>query len=58
MGAFTKSENAFSAATDSLLDGNNGTEKMSEVKRVIDFSFHDIEGLLPLVRIALEAIYH
>jgi hypothetical protein len=46
MGALTKSEIAFSVAIDSLLDGNNGTEKMSEVKRVIDFIFHDIEGLL------------
>jgi hypothetical protein len=56
MEALRKSESAFSAAVVSLPDGNNGTEGISAVKRVIDFSFHDIDGLLRLVRLAMEAI--
>ena len=48
----------FSAALVSFPDGNNGTEGFSAVKRVIDFSFHDIDGFLRLVQLALEAIYH
>lgn len=56
MEAFRKSESAFSAAVVNLPDGNNGTEGISAVKRVIDFSFHDIDGLLRLVRLAMEAI--
>ncbi|KAK9084149.1 hypothetical protein Scep_030620 [Stephania cephalantha] len=33
-------------------------EAMSSVKKAIDFNFHDIEGLLRLVRMAMEAINH
>ena len=36
----------FSAIVVSFPDGNNGTEGFSVVKRVIDFSFHDIDGFL------------
>ena len=53
--ALRKSEIAFSAAMVNSPDGNKGTDKMSEVKRVIDFGFHDIDRLLRLVRIAKEA---
>eukprot|EP01018_Ginkgo_biloba_P018331 Gb_16688 [translate_table: standard] len=56
--AFRKSESAFAAANSSLDDANYGTEGISAVKRVIDFNFHDIDGLLRLVLLAMEAIYH
>ncbi|XP_077223861.1 cysteine-tryptophan domain-containing zinc finger protein 3-like [Tasmannia lanceolata] len=56
MEALRKSHNAFAAANVSLVEAHYGHEGISFVKRVIDFNFHDVEGLLRLVRLAMEAI--
>ncbi|KAI3975649.1 hypothetical protein MKX01_023075 [Papaver californicum] len=51
MEASRKSQNALA-----LVAANAGAEVMSSVKSVIDFTFHDIDGLLHLVRLAMETI--
>ncbi|XP_044501307.1 cysteine-tryptophan domain-containing zinc finger protein 7-like isoform X2 [Mangifera indica] len=55
MEASRKSRNAFAAA-----NGNSGEsrhrEGISSIKRALDFNFQDVEGLLHLVRVAMEAI--
>ncbi|XP_077240735.1 cysteine-tryptophan domain-containing zinc finger protein 7-like [Tasmannia lanceolata] len=56
MEALRKSQNAFAAA--SLEEAHYGTEGLSTVRRVLDFNFHDVEGLLRLVRLAMEVISH
>ncbi|KAK6913796.1 Zinc finger, CW-type, partial [Dillenia turbinata] len=55
MEATSKSQNAFAAATVSLEEAHN-KEGIISLKRVIDFSFQDVEGLVRLVRLAKEAI--
>lgn len=50
--ASKKSQKAFVAAN-LLLE-----EARTSVRRVIDFSFQDVEGLIRLVRLAQEAISH
>lgn len=35
---------------------DSGGEAVLSVKRVLDFNFHDIEGLLRLVRLSMELI--
>lgn len=52
MEASKKSLNAFAAAS---IEGI-GVEALSSVKKVLDFSFHDVEGLLRLVRLSVELI--
>lgn len=51
MEASRKSQNTLALAA-----ANAGAEVMSSVKSVIDFTFHDIDGLLRLVRLAMETI--
>ncbi|KAI3873276.1 hypothetical protein MKX03_016984 [Papaver bracteatum] len=51
MEASRKSQNALALAA-----ANAGAEVMSSAKSVIDFTFHDIDGLLRLVRLAMETI--
>lgn len=57
MEASRKSQNAFAAANVMLTEAEN-REGLNSVKRVIDFSFQDVEGLVRLVRLAMEATSH
>ncbi|KAI5082743.1 hypothetical protein GOP47_0002486 [Adiantum capillus-veneris] len=54
--ALTKSVNAFTAAESAL--SSFTTEGMSALRKVLDFSFHDVDSFVRLVRIALEAMGH
>jgi hypothetical protein len=55
MEASRKSRNAFAAANASLAVGKNA-DGITSIKKALDFSFQDVEGLLRLVRLAVEAI--
>ncbi|KAJ7955066.1 CW-type Zinc Finger-like protein [Quillaja saponaria] len=55
MEASRKSQNAFEAADVTTKEAHNGA-CISSVKRVIDFSFQDVDELVHLVRLAMEAI--
>ncbi|XP_027117031.2 cysteine-tryptophan domain-containing zinc finger protein 3-like isoform X1 [Coffea arabica] len=55
MEASRKSRNAFAAANPKL-DGPRHKEGISSVKTALDFNFQDVDGLLRLVRVAMEAI--
>lgn len=55
MEASRKSRNAFAVASVTLEDAQN-RESITIIKRVIDFSFQDVEGFLRLVRLGMEAI--
>ena len=55
MDASRKSQKAFAAANIILEEAQN-KEGITSVKRVIDFSFQDVEELIRLVRLAIEAI--
>ncbi|XVF80505.1 hypothetical protein PTKIN_Ptkin15bG0079100 [Pterospermum kingtungense] len=57
MEASKKSRIAFAAANSSLGEPESG-EVISTVKKALDFNFQDVEGLLRLVRVAMEAISH
>lgn len=52
--AFSKANSAFAA----VRDAKYGAEEISALKKVIDFSFHDVDGLLHLVLLAMKAIDH
>lgn len=55
MEASRKSRNAFAAANTNVGDAKR-LEGISSIKRALDFNFHDVEGLLRLVRLAMDAI--
>ena len=55
MEASRKSRNAFASANSSPSVGKNA-DGISSIKKALDFSFQDVEGLLHLVRHAAEAI--
>jgi hypothetical protein len=55
MEASRKSRLAFAAANVSLGETKHG-ESISSIKRALDFNFQDVEGLLRLVKLAMEAI--
>ncbi|CAL0300549.1 unnamed protein product [Lupinus luteus] len=55
MEASRKSHHAFAAANSSHGEGKHAVS-ISSVKQALDFSFHDVEGLLRLVRLAVETI--
>ncbi|CAN0899011.1 Cysteine-tryptophan domain-containing zinc finger protein 3 [Linum grandiflorum] len=55
MEASRKSRTAFAAASISLGESRSG-EVIASIKTALDFSFHDVEGLLRLIRLAVEAI--
>lgn len=57
MEASRKSRIAFGAANLSL-GGDESGEVLSSVKKALDFNFQDVERLLHLVRLAIEAISH
>lgn len=54
MDAARNSQAAFAATRVTLGEAGN-EEGISSIKRVIDFSFHDVDELLHLVRLAMEA---
>lgn len=53
MEASRKSRIAFAAANGSQ---DNLKDAITSIKRALDFNFHDVDGLLRLVRLAKEAI--
>ncbi|OIV91295.1 hypothetical protein TanjilG_01826 [Lupinus angustifolius] len=55
MEASRKSCHAFAAANLSHSEGKHA-DGISSIKQALDFSFHDVEGLLRLVRLAMETI--
>ncbi|KAI9080223.1 hypothetical protein K1719_037617 [Acacia pycnantha] len=55
MEASRKSRITFSAANSSLSEEKHA-DGISSVKKALDFNFQDVEGLLRLVRLAMEAI--
>lgn len=55
MEASTKSQNAFAAANVNLEDAQD-KEGIVSVKRVLDFSFQNVEELVYLVRLAFKAV--
>ncbi|XP_048497676.1 cysteine-tryptophan domain-containing zinc finger protein 7 isoform X1 [Beta vulgaris subsp. vulgaris] len=55
MDASRKSQRAFAAAMPVFTQAGN-EEGISSIKSVLDFSFHDVDGLLHLVRLAMESI--
>ncbi|KAL2940905.1 B3 domain-containing transcription repressor VAL1 [Bienertia sinuspersici] len=55
MEASRRSQGAFAAAMPVFTEAGN-EEGISSVKSVLDFSFHDVDGLLHLVRLAMESI--
>ncbi|KAL8167751.1 hypothetical protein V2J09_009250 [Rumex salicifolius] len=57
MEASRKSQRAFSAAQAAMKQADS-KDGIAFVKRVVNFNFHDVEGLLRIVRLALEAIKH
>ncbi|MCO5552998.1 hypothetical protein L7F22_006518 [Adiantum nelumboides] len=54
--ALTKSLNAFTAAESAL--SSFTIEGMSALRKVLDYSFHDVDSFVRLVRIALEVMGH
>ncbi|CAN6468774.1 unnamed protein product [Victoria cruziana] len=56
MDALKKSQNAFAAVSGSSGERQYGPEDISAVKKAIEFSFHDVERLLHLVRLAVDKI--
>ncbi|XP_022758045.1 uncharacterized protein LOC111305109 isoform X2 [Durio zibethinus] len=57
MEASRKSRITFAVANDTLGGADSG-EAISSVKKALDFNFQDVEGVLHLVRVAMEAISH
>lgn len=55
MEASRKSRLAFAAANASFREAPCG-EGISSIKTALDFNFQDVEGLLRMVRLAIEAI--
>ncbi|OIV95409.1 hypothetical protein TanjilG_06278 [Lupinus angustifolius] len=55
MEASRRSRNAFAAANSSPGVGKNAYD-VSSIKKALDFSFQDVEGLLHLVRLAVEGM--
>ncbi|KAL5785243.1 hypothetical protein ACOSQ2_007635 [Xanthoceras sorbifolium] len=55
MEASRKSQDAFASANVTMGEAQN-REYITTIKRVIDFSFQDVEALIRLVRLAMEAI--
>lgn len=54
MEASRKSRTAFTTAMSRL--GETHKEGIDSLKKALDFNFQDVEGLLQLVRLAMEAI--
>lgn len=54
--ALKKSQNALATANVGAEEARYGLEGILPVRTVLEFNFHDVEGLLRLVLLALEAI--
>ncbi|KAL4353152.1 hypothetical protein GQ457_06G029800 [Hibiscus cannabinus] len=57
MEASRKSRSAFTATNFSLGEAESG-EAITSVKKALDYNFQDVDGVLRLVRVAMEAINH
>jgi hypothetical protein len=51
-----KSQTSFSAYLSGI--GKNQVDEVALVRKVLDFSFHNVKGLLQLIRHSLESINH
>lgn len=58
MEASRKCKIAFAAANQRMEETKCREDGIASVKRALDFNFQDVEGLLRLVRLAMEAISH
>ncbi|KAJ6762732.1 CW-TYPE ZINC FINGER [Salix purpurea] len=56
MEALRKSQASFAAAEIILTETGN-TEGVSSIKKVLEMGFHDVEGLLQLVHLAIESLH-
>lgn len=56
MEASRKSRIAFAAANNANMGEAKHGEAISSIKKALDFNFQDIDGLLRLLRLAMEAI--
>eukprot|EP00268_Persea_americana_P056348 TRINITY_DN6637_c0_g1_i3.p1 TRINITY_DN6637_c0_g1~~TRINITY_DN6637_c0_g1_i3.p1 ORF type:complete len:940 (-),score=203.71 TRINITY_DN6637_c0_g1_i3:1847-4321(-) len=56
MEASRKAQHAFAAARMGLKEARYSPEDISSMRDVLDFNFHDVERLIRLVRLAMEAI--
>ena len=56
MEASRKAQHAFAAARVGLKEARYSPEDISSMRDVLDFNFHDVERLIRLVRLAMEAI--
>lgn len=55
MEASAKSQNAFRAVTITLEETKHG-DCISAIKKVVDFSFHDVEALVKMIEVAMDAL--
>ncbi|EFH44449.1 zinc ion binding protein [Arabidopsis lyrata subsp. lyrata] len=55
MEASAKSQNAFKAVTVTSEETKHG-DCISAIKKVVDFSFHDVEALVKMIEIAMDAL--
>lgn len=55
MEALRKSQVAFVAASNANLVGGKSGEAIPSLRRALDFSYQDVDGLLRLVRLAMDA---
>ncbi|KAL9817644.1 putative transcription factor & chromatin remodeling CW-Zn family [Arabidopsis thaliana] len=55
MEASAKSQNAFKAVTDTSEERKHG-DCISAIKKVVDFSFHDVEALIKMIEVAMDAL--
>ncbi|EOA15921.1 hypothetical protein CARUB_v10004015mg [Capsella rubella] len=55
MEASAKSQNAFKAVTITLEETKH-EDCISAIKKVIDFSFHDVEALIKMIEVAMDAL--
>lgn len=55
MEASAKSQNAFKAASVTSEETKHG-DCISAIKRVVDFSFHDVEALIQMIEVAMNAL--
>ncbi|XP_010440255.1 PREDICTED: uncharacterized protein LOC104723573 [Camelina sativa] len=55
MEASAKTQNAFKAVTVTLEETKHG-DCIAAIKKVVDFSFHDVEALIKMIEVALDAL--
>lgn len=55
MEAAAKSQNAFRAASVTSEETQHG-DCVSAIKKVVDFSFHDVEALIQMIELAMDVL--